>query len=74
MQLAALPLERHSCRVLGLDALRVAAGCGISAYDAMYVALSSAEGLPLVTADARLVRMLAGTEHEALLLDDVTMD
>jgi predicted nucleic acid-binding protein len=40
----------------------------------MYVALSSAEGLPLVTADARLVRMLAGTGHEALLLDEVTMD
>jgi predicted nucleic acid-binding protein len=73
VQLAALPLERHPCRVLGLDALRIAVACGISAYDAMYVALSSAEGLPLMTADARLVRALAGTEHEALLLDDVTI-
>ena len=33
--------------LLGMDALRIAADCGISAYDAMYVALSSAEGLPL---------------------------
>lgn len=74
VQLAALPLERHSCRALGIEALRLASGCGISAYDAMYVALSSAEGLPLVTADARLVRVLAGTGHEALLLDEMTMD
>lgn len=73
VQLAALPLERHPCRVLGLDALRIAADCGISAYDAMYVALSSLEGLPLMTADARLVRALVGTGHEALLLDDVTI-
>jgi predicted nucleic acid-binding protein len=71
LQLVALPLERHPCRVLGMDALRIAADCGISAYDAMYVALSSAEGLPLMTADARLVRALAGTEYEALSLEGV---
>jgi len=71
LQLVALPLERHPCRVLGMDALRIAADCGISAYDAMYVALSSAEGLPLMTADARLVRALAGTQYEALSLEGV---
>ena len=71
LQLVALPLERHPCRVLGRDALRIAADCGISAYDAMYVALSSAEGLPLMTADARLVRALAGTQYEALSLEGV---
>ena len=60
--------------MLGLDTLRIAAACGISAYDAMYVALSSAVGLPLMTADARLVRALAGTDHEALLLDEVTIE
>jgi predicted nucleic acid-binding protein len=72
VQLAALPLERHPCQLLGLDALRIAADSGISAYDAMYVALSKAEGLPLVTADARLVRALANTEHKAMLLGEVT--
>jgi predicted nucleic acid-binding protein len=71
LQLVALPLERHPCRVLGMDALRIAADCGISVYDAMYVALSSAEGLPLITADARLVRALAGTRYEALSLEGV---
>lgn len=74
VQLAALPLERYPCRLLGIDALRIAADCGISAYDAMYVALSSAEGLALVTADARLVRMLGGTEYEILLLDDTASE
>jgi predicted nucleic acid-binding protein len=72
-QLVALPLERHPCRVLGGDALRIAAICGISAYAAMYVALSSIEGLSLMTADARLVRALAGTEHPTLLLDEVPL-
>jgi predicted nucleic acid-binding protein len=71
VQLAALPFERHACRVLGVDALRIAAGCGISAYDAMYVALSSSEGLPLVTADARLVRMLAATGYDVIPLETV---
>jgi predicted nucleic acid-binding protein len=72
VQLAALPLERHPCQLLGLDALRIAADSGISVYDAMYVALSKAEGLPLVTADARLVRALANTEHKAMLLGEAT--
>lgn len=71
LQLVALPLERHPCRVLGMDALRIADDCGISAYDAMYVALSSAEGVPLITADARLARALAGTQYEALSLEGV---
>lgn len=72
VRLAALPLERHPCQLLGLDALRIAADSGISAYDAMYVALSKAEGLPLVTADARLVRALANTEHKTVLLGETT--
>jgi predicted nucleic acid-binding protein len=71
LQLVALPLERYPCRVLGMDAQRIAADCGISAYDAMYVALSSAEGVPLMTADVRLVRALAGTQYEALSLEGV---
>lgn len=73
LQLIELPLERHPCRVLGMAALQIAAACGISVYDAMYVALSFAERLPLMTADARLVRALAGTEYEVLSLHDVTL-
>ena len=60
-QLASLPIERRPATLIGADALRLALLRGISAYDAMYVALSLAAELPLVTADDRLVRMLSGT-------------
>jgi predicted nucleic acid-binding protein len=43
---------------------------GISAYDACYVALSEREGVPLVTADDRLIRVLAGTPFKLERLAD----
>jgi predicted nucleic acid-binding protein len=55
------------------EALGLALEYGISAFDAVYVALASEEGLPLVTADARLVRALAGSPHSALHLEDVEL-
>jgi predicted nucleic acid-binding protein len=54
-----------------MDALRIAADCGISAYDAMYVALSRIAGLPLVTADDRLVRMLSGSGYDLVPLETI---
>jgi predicted nucleic acid-binding protein len=34
-----------------------------TAYDACYVALAQRNGIPLVTADEKLVRLLAGTPY-----------
>jgi predicted nucleic acid-binding protein len=70
---AGLPLDRHPATEIGADALQVALDHGISAYDAMYVALSLSTGLPLVTADNRLVRMLSGTGCELIPLDEITV-
>jgi predicted nucleic acid-binding protein len=70
---ADLPLERHPTMEIGADALQVALYHGISAYDAMYVALSLSTGLPLVTADERLVRMLSGTGCELISLDEIAV-
>jgi predicted nucleic acid-binding protein len=66
-------LDRHPALEIGADALQVALDHGISAYDAMYVALSLSTGLPLVTADNRLVRMLSGTGCEVIPLDEITV-
>lgn len=51
-------------------ALELAAAHDITVYDATYVALASMQGLPLVTADERLVRCLDGTDIEAIALAD----
>jgi predicted nucleic acid-binding protein len=68
-----LPVERLLSPSSVFDALRLALEYGISAYDAVYVALAAEERLPLVTADARLVRALAGSPHACLHLDDVEL-
>jgi predicted nucleic acid-binding protein len=43
-----------------------------SPYDCIYLALAIEAGMPLITADAKLVRKLAGTPYEgrAVLLAD----
>ena len=56
---------------IGADALQVALDHGISAYDAMYVALSLSTGLPLVTADDRLVRTLSGSGYDLISLETI---
>ena len=50
------------------EALQLAVAHGITAYDACYVALAQREGIPLVTADEKLVRLLAGTPHSVQAL------
>ncbi len=42
-------------------AFRLACQCGISAYDGCYAALAEQRDIPLLTADERLVRLLANT-------------
>ncbi len=68
-----LPFEHAQPAAGEIDAFRVAIEGELSAYDAAYVALSDELGLSLVTADARLVRALAGTEHDVRLLDDLDL-
>ena len=68
-----LPVERLQSPASVFEALELALRYGISAYDAVYVALAAEEELPLVTADARLVRALAGSPHTVLHLDDVEL-
>lgn len=70
-QLADLPLERRSSRLIGAEALSIALAHGISAFDAAYVALSRSAGLPLVTADERLVRMLVGSGYDLISLETI---
>ena len=48
---------------LMVDALQLAVAHGVTAYDACYVALAQRNGIPLVTVDEKLVRLLAGTPY-----------
>ena len=73
LDLLDLPVERLESPAAEFEALVLAVEYGISAYDAVYVALAAEERLPLVTADARLVRALAGSPHAVLHLDDVEL-
>jgi predicted nucleic acid-binding protein len=73
LDILVLPLDRVCSATTVLDGLLIAQEHGLSAYDAVYVALSAETGLPLVTADARLVRALAGSPHDVILLDDVVL-
>lgn len=52
----ALPFRRLPLREFVEDALALAMTHGLSVYDACYVALAVAGGLPLVTADRRMAR------------------
>lgn len=52
--LRALPLQSTPCRDLASRALAIALARGVSAYDAMYLALAEATDSVLVTADRRL--------------------
>lgn len=71
--IASLPLERRPSCLFGLSALRISMEYAISTYDALYVALSKEEELPLVTADAKLACALHGSPHDVRLLEDVAL-
>ena len=73
LDLLDLPVERLEASRAEVEALLLALEYGIYSYDAVYVALAAEERLPLVTADARLVRALAGSPHAVLHLDDVEL-
>ncbi len=73
-ELLKLSLESHPTAGLVAGALRIAVAHDITAYDACYVALSERLGLPLVTADKRLVRKLEGTAYDVRWLGDMPLD
>jgi predicted nucleic acid-binding protein len=71
-QLGQLALLSSATEGLTEDALDVAVAHNITAYDATYVALARQLDLPLITADARLARSLAGTSHDVRWLGDLS--
>lgn len=72
-QLAQLALLSSPTEAIMSDALDLALAHDITAYDASYVALAGQLALPLITADQRLVRSLAGTEHDVRWLGDLSV-
>lgn len=66
--LGALPIELAPTGELAVAALELGCALGHSFYDCLYLALARREGVPLVTADGRLRRKLAGTAHAGLVL------
>jgi predicted nucleic acid-binding protein len=71
--LTVLTLQRLPGTGLATDALAIAANHRISAYDACYVAASQHQGVPLITADAKLATKMAGTPCTVLFLGNVTI-
>ena len=53
------------------SALSLACAYKISAYDACYVALAAQHRLPLLTADRKLIKQLAGTSHQLITIDEL---
>ena len=66
--LLALALHVVPTEDLASEALDIALTHGISGYDAFYVALSHRMAVPLVTADEKMVRTLAGKPFDVSLL------
>jgi predicted nucleic acid-binding protein len=65
-----LPLHTVSSRELVSEAMSVAVAHKITAYDALYVALSRQLSLPMVTADKSLVRRLEGSSSDVRWLGE----
>jgi predicted nucleic acid-binding protein len=70
-QLGQLALIAAPAAALIDDALDIALTHAITAYAAAYVALAGQLDLPLITADARLARALAGSAYDVRWLGDL---
>lgn len=71
--LSALALQRIAVTTLATDALTLAIAHTISAYDACYVAVAQRLGLPLITADSKLVKKMAGSTCQVLDLGGLSI-
>jgi predicted nucleic acid-binding protein len=71
--LNALALQRLPVPTLATDALAIAVNQTITAYDACYVAASQRLGVPLITADSKLVAKMSGTAYSVLDLGKLTI-
>ncbi|MFH7244145.1 MAG: type II toxin-antitoxin system VapC family toxin [Spirulina sp.] len=69
-RLKTLSLQTVAIQDVVSEALEIAITHNISAYDACYVELSERLQLPLVTADQKLIRALAGTNYQIQNLMD----
>ncbi len=61
--ISGLPLQVESGRSLMPMALDIAMTCGVTVYDALYVALATAHETQMLTADGKLVSALVGTDY-----------
>ncbi len=72
-QLTSLMLQSTPTALLAEDALTLAIAHNISAYDACYVALARQLQAPMVTADEKLVRVLAGSGYDIQWLGSLSL-
>jgi len=68
--LRSLALPATSNAELIEEALAIALIYEITAYDAIYVALTAQNNIPLLTADARLVQRLQGSPYDLISIED----
>jgi predicted nucleic acid-binding protein len=68
--LSSLSLEPTPTVALMSDALKISLAYEITAYDACYVSLARRLGVPLVTADKKLVRALESSPDRVYYLDN----
>lgn len=71
--LATLRLERYATYALAAAALDLAVTYRLTAYDACYVALADRLKMPLLTADDKLARGLAGSPFNVVWIGDFTV-
>jgi predicted nucleic acid-binding protein len=74
LDLQSMELQTTPLTELLLSALQVACDQRISAYDACYLALADRLGLPLVTADVRLVNQVANSRVPVVSLSAFLSD
>jgi predicted nucleic acid-binding protein len=67
-ELLAMDLYNTPLPELAARAVRLACDYKISAYDASYLALAERLGVPLLTADVRLVNLLVHSAHKVITL------
>lgn len=65
------PLHLHAVAGVASRVLSRSLGLGISVYDASYAVLAGELGVPVVSADLRLVRALRAGGEPAIYLDDL---